>query len=123
MNLLFTAILSLTLQSPITIVKNNGDEIRLSNVQIYQNEKKSSADLLNYTYLGNVESIKIREIKRISFKEALEKKKGVTTYRVILVRSNNDKLEVQLNLAKVEGINNEGKKESLGLGSVDKISF
>ncbi|WP_425390915.1 hypothetical protein [Ekhidna sp.] len=123
MKLLYITIALAVLQSTTTIVKNNGDQIELKNVLIYQNEKKGSPDVIVYSYRGAKDQVKVKDIKRISFKETIQKKKGITTYRVILVKANNDKLEVEIDLVKVEGLNDEGKKESLSLGSVDKISF
>lgn len=111
------------LQSPLTVVKNNGDQIVLTKAQIYQTEKDASKESIFYSYRGKVENVSLKEVKRISFKETLKKKKGITTYRVVLVKNNNDKLEVELNLVKIEGVNSEGEKESMNLSSVDKISF
>ncbi|MEQ8904523.1 hypothetical protein [Ekhidna sp.] len=119
-----TIILLFTLfQAPLTVVKNNGDQIILTNVRFYQTEKLASKEEISYSYRGTVDKIKLKEIKRISFKETVQKKKGITTYRVILVKDNNDKLDVELDLVKVEGINSQGEKESMNLSSVDKISF
>jgi hypothetical protein len=111
------------LQSPLTVVKNNGDQVVLTKAQIYQTEKDASKESIFYSYRGKVENVSLKEVKRISFKETLKKKKGITTYRVVLVKNNNDKLEVELNLVKIEGVNSEGEKESMNLSSVDKISF
>ncbi|MEQ8629131.1 hypothetical protein [Ekhidna sp.] len=123
MKLLLIAILFSFTQSPVTVVKNNGDQIVLSQALFYQNQNTGTKDVINYSYRGKPGSIKIGDIKRISFKETVRKKKGVPTYRVILVRSNNTKLEVEMDMVKVEGTTADGKSESLGLGSIDKISF
>ena len=121
---MFLLILALSLfQTQVTVVKNNGDQIGLSNVMIYQNETTGSSDLLDYSYRGEDVKIAFKDIKRISFKETVKRNKGVTTYRIILVKTNNDKLEVELDLVKLEGIKESGKKESMNFGSVDKISF
>ncbi|WP_424961576.1 hypothetical protein [Ekhidna sp.] len=123
MKLLLIAILFSFAQSSVTIVKNNGDQIVLSRAMFYQKQDAGTKDIISYSYRGKPGSIKINEIKRISFKETVRKKKGVPTYRVILVRSNNTKLEVEMDMVKVEGMTADGKSESLGLGSIDKISF
>ncbi|WP_370086568.1 hypothetical protein [Ekhidna sp.] len=110
-------------QTQVTVVKNNGDQVVLKNIKVYQSEGQSSSDALIYSYRGEDSNISFKEVKRISVKETLQKKKGVTTYRVILVKSNNDKLEVDIDLIKLEGTNENGKVESMNLSSVDKISF
>ncbi|MEP1032895.1 hypothetical protein [Ekhidna sp.] len=120
--LLITLVLSLT-QSPVTVVKNNGDQLGLSNVMIFQNEASGSSSSINYSYRGENAKVSFKDIKRLSFKETIKRKKGVTTYRVILVKSDNSKLEVEIDLVKLEGIGKSGKMESMGFSSVDKISF
>ncbi len=123
MKLFLISILFSLSQTPVTIVKNNGDETLLSEYRIYQSDLKSSNSSLTYSYRGQGETVPFSQVKRISFKESLKRKKGVTTYRVILVKTNNDKLEVEVDLVKIEGKNKNGKVESMGFGSVDKISF
>ena len=123
MKLLLIAILFSFIQSPVTVVKNNGDQIVLSQAVFYQNENAATKDLISYSYRGKPGSIQIGNIKRISFKETVKKKKGIPTYRVILVRNDNTKLEVEMDLVKLEGVTADGKSESIGLGSVDKITF
>ncbi|MEP0987017.1 hypothetical protein [Ekhidna sp.] len=120
--LLITLLLSLT-QSPTTIVKKNGDQIVLTDVMIYQTEEMGSPNSINYSIRGKKEKISVDKVKRISFKETIGKKKGITTYRIILVKNNNDKLEVEMNLVKIEGKDKEGKTASMSLSSIDKISF
>ncbi|MEO9485294.1 MAG: hypothetical protein ABJG47_17685 [Ekhidna sp.] len=120
--LVITLVLSL-FQNSLTVVKNNGDQLSLSSVKIYQNETNSSPNELSYTYRGESYNVLFRDIKRISFKETLKKKKGVTTYRVVLVKSDNNKLEVEIDLVKLEGMNTSGKSESMNFSSIDKISF
>lgn len=119
------AILSVlfSFQGPITVIKNNGDELGLSNVIIYQSETDNSNDLLYYSYRGKDSKVAFEDIKRISFKETIRKKKGISTYRVILVKSDNNKLEVEMDLVRLEGMNESGKKESMNFSSIDKISF
>lgn len=111
------------MQNPITVVKNNGDELQLENVKIYQSESQGSGEELNYSYRGEGATLAFEKIKRISFKESIKKKKGITTYRVILVKSDNSKLEVEIDLVKLEGTAKSGKVESMNFSSVDKISF
>lgn len=123
MKVLLIAILFSFVQSPVTVVKNNGEQIVLSQAIFYQKQNDGTKNVINYSYRGKPGSIKIGDIKRISFKETVRKKKGIPTYRVILVRSNNTKLEVEMDMVKVEGMTADGKNESMGFGSVDKISF
>lgn len=120
--LIITFLLSFS-QAQVTVVKNNGDQIVLKNIKIYQSEAKVSSDVLQYSYRGEHSKIALRDVKRISVKETIQRKKGIATYRVILVKSNNDKLEVDIDLVKLEGTNANGKVESMNLSSVDKISF
>lgn len=120
--LLISLILAFT-QNPMTIVKNNGDEMGLSNVMIYQSVSAGSTTGLNYSYRGENANVTFKDIKRISFKETVKRKKGIVTYRVILVKSDNTKLEVEMDLVKLEGTSNSGKKESMNFSSIDKISF
>ncbi|MEO1254453.1 MAG: hypothetical protein AAFY41_06150 [Bacteroidota bacterium] len=123
MKLFLISILFVALQDPVTVIKNNGDELLLSDYRIYQSSSKASASSLSYSHHGQKKSIALNQIKRISLKESVRKKKGVATFRVIIVKSNNDKLEVEVDLVKIEGKNENGKLESTGFGSVDKISF
>lgn len=120
--LLITLVLSL-LQSPLTVVKNNGDQLGLTNVMIYQSDTSGSSNSLNYSYRGENAQVAFKDIKRISFKETVKRKKGITTYRVILVKTDNSKLEIEIDLVKLEGMGTSGKKESMNFSSVDKISF
>ena len=110
-------------QAPTTIVRNNGDQLSLKDVVIYQNEEQGSTNSLGYNYRGKSSEIAFSAIKRISFKETIKRKKGITTYRVILVKSDNSKREVEIDLVKLEGINESGKMESMNFSSIDKISF
>lgn len=123
MKVLLIALLLPFYQSQIKIVKNNGDEIVLTEVLIFQTDKKGSPNSITYKLRDKEEKIMVKSVRRISFKESLGKKKGIATYRVILVKDNNDKLDVEIDLVKIQGKNENGKMESLGLGSVDKISF
>ena len=110
-------------QGSVTIVKNNGDLVVLQEATFYQGDKTGTRNTINYAYRGREESIKVSDIKRISFKETLKKKKGNATYRAILVRKNNTKLEIELQMLRVAGLTPAGKSVSLNLSSVDKISF
>lgn len=120
--LLITLVLSFA-QKPVTIVKNNGDQFGLTNVMIFQNETSGSSSSISYSYRGENAQVTFKQIKRISFKETVKRKKGITTYRVILVKSDNSKLEVELDLVKLVGVGMSGKKESMNFSSIDKISF
>ncbi len=110
-------------QGPLTVVKNNGDQLSLTNVSFLQSEGSGSSTSLNYSYRGETNNIAFKNIKRISFKETIKRKKGVTTYRVILVKADNSKLEVEVDLVRMEWTGKAGKKESMSFSSVDKISF
>lgn len=123
MKMLLIILLSSFFQTPLTVVKNNGDQLGLTDVLIYQNNEVGTAGSLSYSYRGEKNEVEFKDIKRISFKETLKRKKGITTYRVILVKSNNNKLEVEIDLVRLEWTNKSGKKESMGFSSVDKISF
>ncbi len=123
MKLLIITFLLLFSQTQVTVVKNNGDQIVLKNIKMFQSEELSSSNNLRYSYRGEESEIAFDEVKRISVKETVQRKKGITTYRVILVKRNNDKLEVDIDLLKLEGTNDNGKLESMNLSSVDKISF
>lgn len=123
MRLIFIICVFVFQQQSLTLVKNNGDQIELTDVKIYQKANAPAADALYFSYRGKEGKIEMSNLKRISFKETMHKKKGVTTYRAILVEKNNDKLEVSIDFVRVEGMNEDGKVESMGLSSVDKISF
>ena len=111
------------IQAPVTVVKNNGDEILLSDVRFYQTDDTASINMLSYSYRGQDGKVPVSQIKRISFKESVKRKKGISTYLVVLVKSDNSKLEVEMDLNRLEGIGQSGKAESMNLSSVDKISF
>lgn len=123
MKLLLTILVLFFAQAPVTVVKNNGDEITLTDVRFYQSDDTASINTLVYSYRGQDGKIPVSQIKRISFKESVKRKKGISTYIVILVKSDNSKLEVEMDLNRVEGLGKGGKTESMNLSSVDKISF
>lgn len=124
MKILLIMLSSVLFQGPsVTITKFNGDQFDLNNARIFQEDEVASGKQLSYFYRDQVAAITISDIKRISFKETVKRKKGITTYRVILVKNSNDKLEVEMNLVRVEGIGVDGKEESINLSSVEKISF
>jgi len=123
MNFVLLALLFVFNQDQITVVKNNGDVIVFTDATIFQQENEGSNQGLSYSYRGKVETITLDKIKRISFKETIKKKKGITTYRAILVRTNNTKLEIDIDLVSIDGVTDVGKNESMSFSSVDKISF
>ncbi|MEQ9466321.1 MAG: hypothetical protein RLN88_02865 [Ekhidna sp.] len=123
MKILLTILVLSFIQAPVTVVKNNGDEVVLTEVRFYQTDDIASVNMLAYSYRGQEGKIPISQIKRISFKESVKRKKGIATYMVILVKSDNSKLEVEMDLNRLEGIGQNGKAESMNLTSVDKISF
>jgi len=123
MKVVLVAILFSFFQSPVTVVKNNGDQVVFKEFIFYQDQESGTKDLITYSYRGKPGSFKIGEVKRVSFKETISKKKGVPTYRVVLVRNDNTKLEVEMDLVKIEGVTADGKTESMNFSSVDKISF
>lgn len=123
MKSVFIICLSFLFQSPAVVVKHNGDEVNIKNALIYQSEGGGSPSQLSYAYRGVSSQIALSQVKRISFKEVVSKKKGITTYRVVLVKKNNDKMEVTMDLSRLEGVGQNGKKESMNFSSIDKISF
>ncbi|MEO9869580.1 hypothetical protein [Ekhidna sp.] len=110
-------------QAPATIVKNNGEQIVLSEVLFYQTGESGSSEKIIYSYRGSNSSISLKQVKRISFKETVKRKKGIVTYKVILVKNNNDKLEVEVDMVRLEGKNKNGKSVSMNCSSIDKVSF
>lgn len=121
----FLAILSLVsfLQGEALITKNNGDEIRLSNVQFYQAEEVPSTKSVYFIYRGEKRSISINELKRINLKESLGKKKGISTWSALLITNENEKFEVSFDFIQLTGINEEGKEETYSSSIIDKISL
>ena len=123
MKTLLLLFITISIQAPVTVVKNNGDQLGLSKVKIFQEDTNGSTTSINYSFRGEGRSVTFSEIKRISFKETIKKKKGVTTFRAILVRADNSKLEVEIDLVRLEGVGKSGKMESMSFSSIDKISF
>lgn len=111
------------IQSPAIVSKNSGDEIRLNNYMVFQENLKGAAKQLKYAYRGDQRSIEIQDLKRITLKETLKRKKGIATFRAVLVKKDNVKLEITIDLVRIEGIGENGKEISINFSSVDKISF
>lgn len=110
-------------QSSGLITKNNGEQIQLKGVEFFQNQDNGSGSSLKYVYRGKSSTIDLGELKRVNLKESLGKKKGVTTWKTLLITKKNEKFEVELDLVEVVGVNNEGKKESYSANAIDKISL
>jgi len=121
----FFCLLSLiyTLQNSGYITKNSGEEIPLNDIMLYQSPENGKSDMLLYNYRGEERSISINEVKRINLKENLNKKKGITTWNVLIVTRKNEKYEAQLDLVEVRGTNSEGKQEIISSSVINKISF
>lgn len=106
-----------------TITKNNGEQVRLNEIEFYQDQDNSSGNTLSYTYRGTDKTIEINKIKRINLKESKGKKKGITTWLALIVTRSNQKYEVDIDLVEVRGKNAEGKQEGYSTNSIDKITL
>lgn len=116
--------LSLSFQSPnVTVVKKNGDAIKLSNVSYVQSSSATGSSDLVFTHNGKKMELSSIQVKRINLKEVAEKKKGVITWEALLVKPNGDKLEIRLDLDGVSGMNEKGSVVGISGNAIDKISF
>ena len=114
-------LISLFLQSG-NIVKNNGEVVKLQDIQLFQ-EEGVATDFLNFEEHGQVRKISISRLKRINFKQVLGRTRGVTNWLAILVERDNSKHEVSLGLVEVKGLNQNGEEEVISINSINKISF
>lgn len=112
-----------SVQTSGTLTKNNGEQIQLKSVEFYQQQDNSSSTSLNYTFRGKNSTINISELKRVNLKESLDRKKGITTWKALLITKKNEKYEVEIDLVEVTGVTGEGKTESYSANVIDKISL
>lgn len=120
---LFFVLLSTDEQTSCTIVKNNAEEVKLSSLVIHQSTTSTSYDQLVIVINGKKGSMNLKELRRVNLQESLGKKKGVTTWKALIVKKNDQKIEVQLDLIKVSGTSPSGEKMAFMSGSIDKILF
>lgn len=106
-----------------TITKNNGEQIALSKIEIFQKQNVATNTTITYNYRGSQTSMDISKLKRINLKESLARKKGVTTWLALLVTDKNEKYEVKIDLVQVKGINSDGKEEVYSSNVINKITL
>ncbi|MEM0940145.1 MAG: hypothetical protein AAGI25_10200 [Bacteroidota bacterium] len=109
------------LQDYVSIMKDNGETLILTQVRFYQTKSTSSETTINYRESGEKKTIELSELKRINFKDLTGKKKGVQKWQVILVKRSNVKHDVELNLVEVSGIDSAGKQYVISASSINKI--
>ena len=112
-----------SLQTPTVVVKNNGDEVKLSSIILKQSPNRLSGELLYYTHKGSERSSALNSIRRINLKEVAERKRGVVTWEALIVMKNNNKLEVLIPLNKISGVDVDGRAIEISSNTIDKISF
>lgn len=106
-----------------TITKNNGEQIALRKIEIFQKQDVATNTTITYNYRGSQTSMDISKLKRINLKESLARKKGVTTWIALLVTNKNEKYEVKIDLVQVKGINSDGKEEVYSSNVINKITL
>ncbi len=117
-------VLSFSMQKKsATIVKKNGDAIRLTDLSFVQSSSGSGSSDLLFSSNGRSMKISSTPAKRINLKGVAEKKKGVVTWHALLVQPNGNKLEITLDLDGVSGKNEKGSVVGISSNSIDKISF
>ncbi len=126
--LLLTTILTAVLscsppQSGITVTKKNGDEIRLSNITVVQSPDVSSDQYISFKSNGKDWTLTLNSIRRINLKSVSSRKKGVPTWEALLVKKDNQKLEVQLDLVRIIGSDSSGGTVEISSNTIDKLSF
>jgi len=109
-------------QAKVTITKNSGETMQLSQVTFYQGGQGSKTSL-NYMVRDEKHTIELSSLKRINLKESLERKGGVTTWLAILVDKSNDKQEVELKLKEIRGLDENGKEEVVSANTINKITL
>lgn len=116
-------IVCLSLQTHCAVIKNNGDEIKISELVIHQSATSTSFDQLVTFHQGKQHVFELKNLKRVNLQESLGKKKGVTTWKALVVKRNDQKMEVKLDLIRISGTTTSGKKIELSASVIDKISF
>lgn len=109
-------------QGSALVVKNNGDQIRLSNIELYQTNDQPTTTLV-CEFRGEELLLEIDDLKRMNLKESMERKKGITTWNALLITKANEKYEVLIDFIEIRGINQDGKEESYSSSVINKISF
>ncbi|MEM6736119.1 MAG: hypothetical protein AAGC64_08815 [Bacteroidota bacterium] len=111
------------LQDYVSIMKDNGEILTLTEVRFYQTKSSSSKTTINYRKLGAKKTIELSKLKRINFKNLAERKKGIQKWQVILVEKSNAKHDVELNLVEISGIDSAGKQQVISASSINKITL
>lgn len=109
-------------QGSALVVKNNGDQIRLSKIELYQTNDQPTTTLV-CEFRGEELLLEIDDLKRMNLKESMERKKGITTWNALLITKANEKYEVLIDFIEIRGINQDGKEESYSSSVINKISF
>lgn len=105
-----------------TVVKKNGDVLTIREPRLFQSNARSTRDII-FSLNGKSESVPISQIKRINLKSVASKSQGVTTWNALLVKRNDQKLEVRVALYRVVGLDQQGNKTKVSSSAIDKISF
>ena len=104
------------------VTLNNGEVMTLQDIQLFQQEA-APADILVFREHNQSKQIPLSQLKRINLKESISRKKGITSWLVILVERSNAKHEVEMDLIEVKGKNDSGREEVISANSINKISF
>ncbi len=121
--LLFCMLPTMELQEVFVVIKQNGDQIMLKNLKIVQGEDVVSDQALIFSSNGKKMSQPLSDLRRLNLKDDVQKKKGVVTWNALLIKSNDKKLEIQIEIARITGINESGNLVEIPGGSIDKIIF
>lgn len=109
-------------QQVVVVTKNNGDELRITSIDFLQGSKRSDIQSITFKEKGETKTLLLSELKRINLKEVASRK-GITSWNAILVKTNNEKVEVLLPLDRIYGVDEAGNKIKISSSSIDKISF
>ncbi len=113
----------LRFQEPVTIVMDNGEVNRLTELALYQTKTSFSTASIYYIESGRNQSIEINKLKRINIKELIGRNKGIQRWNVILVTKSNVKYDVELDLVEVVGQDMEGNQVAIAASTIDKITL
>lgn len=109
-------------QQTIVVTKKSGEELSFTSIDFFQGNKRSDVQAITYWEDDKTRSLPISELKRINLKK-VSSKKGITNWNAILVKLDNQKLEVILPLDRIYGIDGTGNEIKISSSSIDKISF
>lgn len=127
MNLLIFLFAAVSIvQNPVSVFRKNGEEVQYKTIEIVQEgQVKSSARGSTLVFSSRNKRIykKIGEIRRINLKELENRKKGISTWKALLITTSNEKLEVTFRFSEIRGVAEDGDSSSIPSGSIDKISF